>query len=1113
MSGNQGQAATQSAPIQPAPRGKASDAWVQRGGLRLNRRGNLFQTVAAMQDKVDAVAAKSAYDTAAAKAKPTLDAAEKVLALPNPGAAVSAARTAFDDAGVRLQAALATPDHIKALQDLRDKEAAAGAVLRAKGTDDGAVLRTAQIATQAAQYNEMNPALTDVKRTYLPDGAADGIRAQKLKADAEFDDFVTKLGRLEKAKQGRKPTDAFPPKDAQIIKDYCNDVVNTAQAYLAKAKTLPASSDTDKKTQYCQENLVAARHYGMAMDMDIAGQPTQNAPWDRETAMRMAGTRVAFSYEQGMGNLDNTKDGGASGASGSYWVRSKGADAVANDLAAPDGAKSKGKRDFIFKPAAQEESPEGMHDQPGAGAVKEAFAASNAKLLAQQTGIDLGVPETSIAAIGQYAMKDGDLSQPTLVGSAQMNAGVSMDMKKMPPDLFKKIRAAEVQKIAILDIMSLNMDRHSGNLMVDDSDPNNPKLVPIDHGGSMPSRDDFPTAKTRMAGLDNDGESRAMEPLNAVLQVPAAFEKFDPETIARLELLDPDAIEADMKATRATIGKVHAGLQADTVVSDESLHMSKRAMMFLKKAAKDLSPAEIQIALGTQGEALFDAPDSQFDTEAARIIAETAAKKAGYQEICGLSKQQLYDVDDKLQKNGWPRDIIMSDPERAMALYKADTKCTRTTPFKLPPSGTGAVTDAMCQEVSAVFPEWAIETADDGTKKDTYAYFKQIEALNGIATINAAVDFTKGKAPTSAIEAVQLAQAWSVFHTNDYADERAAFKPNPRKGARAILMELMERKANQIQKREALADAPQAAAATDPAAGALAFARTLLTVAEQQIAAFPAVNGAAAMGANITALRTRIDQGPAQNETALDFARAVEAQARTLGDTVFDACVLHARGEAETLQRDLSALNLPDAMQTQQTDNIQIIGRLLEDLSGRGNLFRIDVRLANLRRTVDTLTRSAVAPTTTAPTQPAAQQPNPGETTTFGIDRGTVGMAPLVTFDWTETSASAAKKMAVKSGLFKDQDTGFTKALKAIKTVRETVAKMKSSLAADKKVATLEKAMAGYSSFRIFVGGKFSALSRDPLWEDYCHSISDIIGTELTTLTTRIAAIKNGSGT
>ena len=329
MSGNNANTAT--LPTQTGPaKAKASDAWVQRGGLRLNRRGDLFAAVGAMSIAAD----KAVYEAAAAKAKPGIDAADKVLVAPQPGAAVVAARQGFTDASNRLTASLTLPDYVAALTGVRDKETAATEVLKAQGRDDGAKLRGAQVATQAATYNAMKPELTDVKRTYLPDGGAERIRGQKLKSDAEFDDFVTKLGRLEKSKQGRKPTDAFPRKDALVIKDYCDDVVNTAQAYLAKAATLTPSDDIAKKSRYCQESLIAARHYGMAMDLDIAGEPTQNAPWDRETSMRMAGTRVALSYEQGMGDLSNTKEGGASGASGSYWVKSKSAGDIAGGVLA-----------------------------------------------------------------------------------------------------------------------------------------------------------------------------------------------------------------------------------------------------------------------------------------------------------------------------------------------------------------------------------------------------------------------------------------------------------------------------------------------------------------------------------------------------------------------------------------------------------------------------------------------------------------------------------------------------------------------------------------------------------------------------------------------------------
>jgi hypothetical protein len=105
--------------------------------------------------------------------------------------------------------------------------------------------------------------------------------------------------------------------------------------------------------------------------------------------------------------------------------------------------------------------------------------------------------------------------------------------------------------------------------------------------------------------------------------------------------------------------------------------MSKRSMMFMKAASRDLSPAEIQIAIGQHGEELFDADDAHFDGIAARIIADMKAKSAGYTEIFTSSSGRLDEIVKTLQTNGWAPDHgglaawIMADPVGALKLYKS----------------------------------------------------------------------------------------------------------------------------------------------------------------------------------------------------------------------------------------------------------------------------------------------------------------------------------------------------------------------------------------------------------------------------------------------------------
>ena len=102
---------------------------------------------------------------------------------------------------------------------------------------------------------------------------------------------------------------------------------------------------------------------------------------------------------------------------------------------------------------------------------------SNAALLRAMAGPD-----------GLVADKENqpqlDKSKP-LVGSVQQFISNKGAMRNQPLEVKGKIPAQDCQKIAILDTITLNVDRHGGNLMIND-ESGTPNLVPIDHGLTFP---------------------------------------------------------------------------------------------------------------------------------------------------------------------------------------------------------------------------------------------------------------------------------------------------------------------------------------------------------------------------------------------------------------------------------------------------------------------------------------------------------------------------------------------------------------------------------------------------------------------------------------------------
>ena len=139
-------------------------------------------------------------------------------------------------------------------------------------------------------------------------------------------------------------------------------------------------------------------------------------------------------------------------------------------------------------------------------------------------------------------------------------------------------------KIAILDTITLNMDRHGGNLMIND-ESGTPNLVPIDHGLT------FPPAEARKELPERLGDKH-----NALLGIASAYEPFSAEMLNSIAKIEPGKMVSALKQERGVVDAVHEGTAAK--LDEEALETSRRSAMFLKLAAPVLAPAVVQIALG-----------------------------------------------------------------------------------------------------------------------------------------------------------------------------------------------------------------------------------------------------------------------------------------------------------------------------------------------------------------------------------------------------------------------------------------------------------------------------------------------------------------------------------
>ena len=93
-----------------------------------------------------------------------------------------------------------------------------------------------------------------------------------------------------------------------------------------------------------------------------------------------------------------------------------------------------------------------------------------------------GVPSTSLAHLGEMRRSSSGKDLGGKLGSLQAYVRADAEAEELGPGLFP---VHEVHKIAQLDIRLANTDRNAGNILVQ-KEANTMKLVPIDHGYSLP---------------------------------------------------------------------------------------------------------------------------------------------------------------------------------------------------------------------------------------------------------------------------------------------------------------------------------------------------------------------------------------------------------------------------------------------------------------------------------------------------------------------------------------------------------------------------------------------------------------------------------------------------
>jgi hypothetical protein len=492
--------------------------------------------------------------------------------------------------------------------------------------------------TKAAKQQTLRTGLNDSIRDQSGPNAPNNATAletdKELKAGDTFKNYIAVLKVYEQAPM---------PRDHALIKqlsDAAQQVITRASALKPKDKDFKPAQ---RKMQICQAKLdqlmVEANASGL-------GDP----PWNSATEMTASALKAQSDIASLPLNARSPQrlDGG--GVNCSFWINKAG-----DDPNKPD-------KSYLYKPAAKK-SDKGVPE--GGEPAREALTGRAADLLGGMTGLDFGVPETHIVQIDRGRFPEGSLTDAVeqqqqdgpLVGSLQQVAsGAKTEMRDQPPSMKHAVPDKRCQELAILDTVTLAVDRHGGNLLMT-GDDQNADLVPIDHGLTF-------SPDLRMLN-DNMASDK-----NVLLSLPGSHKPFSPDMLTKIDKISPNGIRDGLNAEVATMEEAHENLGG--MVDGKQVDQSRRATMFLKLAARTLTPAALQVTLAQNAKALLDPnlDDQAFATLAKQIIAQAAGEQKDVADYFLMSKAQQKAAVAQVKASGWP-DALNDRPQNTVVLLRS----------------------------------------------------------------------------------------------------------------------------------------------------------------------------------------------------------------------------------------------------------------------------------------------------------------------------------------------------------------------------------------------------------------------------------------------------------
>ncbi len=556
-----------------------------------------------------------------------------------------------------------------------------------------------------------------------------------------------------------------------------NEVAPLRQAAAVYEQSLQnvANPDPTKRAALDEVKRVT-RAFELRDQVTSYGQP----PWDTNTAKQASKAKVELdilSMPAGS-RVAQPPPGGVGGVNTKVWIKRT-------------GGTGQEQGSYICKPAAAS-TVDGIPD--GGEAAREALVQRAGRMLSQKLGVDLNIPETHSIALDNSFLPP-NLQNPNGASTAcsiqelRPNQGPATGKSKQE---LSRVPKGQVHGLIALDICTLNLDRHDGNLLMDA----NGEIVPIDHGASLPE----PVLNKRKRGLARVRDAMP-SPHNAMLKFPQAHEPMSDDMRSKLKNMKVGAIKAQLAAERNDIaqemGQANNQLAGQATLSDAALDTSERAMKFMKLAAQDykvLSPAAVQLALGKNATILLDpdVKDKQFALVAERALGEAVKNQAVIKQACLMNPVEHQAMKDMLAQGGWdfpmqtaPGASVLCDPALALKLALGGTAVPKplppfdaNAPKTAPPvPGKGAPTPTDQQAMETVYPRLKQQSAVANYQIDMaeeWAAFKELrkiiaelpEELAEILTFKVVSSDSKLQFPTMMLRAIhQMRQIKVNFAT------------------------------------------------------------------------------------------------------------------------------------------------------------------------------------------------------------------------------------------------------------------------------------------------------------------------------------------------------------